>query len=112
MKIREELETTVGDGKLLLLIMEQIGLRVWFRYQKYREEYEYKRVVIAIDETPIGTFIELEGDEQGITETANVMGFTPADYVLESYYELFTAECRARKLSIPDMIFDQVPRLR
>jgi len=112
MKIRKELETTVGDGKLLFLIFDQLGLRVWFRYQKYREEYEYKNVVIAIDETPIGTFIELEGDEQGITETADVMGFTPADYVVESYYGLFTAECRARKLSITDMIFDQVPRLR
>lgn len=112
MKIREELETTIGDGELLLRMMDQIGLRVWFRYQKYREEYEYKHVVITIDETPIGTFVELEGNEQGIKETADIMGFTPSDYVLESYHALFIAECRARKLSITDMTFDQVPGLR
>ncbi len=33
-KVREELETTVGDGALLLRLFERLGFRVWFRYQK------------------------------------------------------------------------------
>ena len=107
MKIREELETTVGNAKLLLRMLDRLGLRVWFRYQKYREEFEHKGVIVTIDETPIGTFVELEGNEQGITETADAMGRTPADYVLESYRALFVADCGARKLSTTDMIFDQ-----
>src|SRR5262245_14112138 len=38
-KLREELETVVGDGPLLVHLFEELGFRVWFRYQKYREEF-------------------------------------------------------------------------
>src|SRR3712207_5323554 len=33
MKLREELETVVGDGLLLLRVLEELGYRVWFRYE-------------------------------------------------------------------------------
>src|SRR5476651_1901801 len=39
MKLREELETVVGDGTLVLRVLEELGFHVWFRYQKYREEF-------------------------------------------------------------------------
>src|SRR3954468_13926894 len=39
MKIREELETVIGDGDVLRRVFEQLGMHVWFRYEKYREEY-------------------------------------------------------------------------
>src|SRR6185295_9055090 len=54
MKIREELETIAADGTLLLRILEELGFHVWFRYQKYREEFALDDVIIAIDETPVG----------------------------------------------------------
>ena len=63
MKLREELETVVADGAVLHQVLERLGLHVWFRYQKYREEFAREDVVIAIDETPIGTFVEIEGTE-------------------------------------------------
>ena len=44
MKVREELETVVGDGHLLLRLFEELGFRVWFRYQKYREEFVHGRL--------------------------------------------------------------------
>ena len=53
-KVREELETAVGDGEMLLQVLERIGFRVWFRYEKYlSEELPARRhLVIAIDEAP------------------------------------------------------------
>src|SRR5205823_10768459 len=60
-KQREELETVVGDGPLLLRILEELGFHVWFRYQKYREEFAIGDVIVAIDETPVGTYLEIEG---------------------------------------------------
>ena len=77
MKLREELETVVGDGTLLLRVLEELGFHVWFRYQKYREEFALDDVIIAVDETPVGTFVEIEGSERGIATTAEALGRRP-----------------------------------
>ena len=109
MKEREELETAVGDVAALLGILDRLGLRVWFRYQKYREEFEHEGVIVAIDETPIGTFVELEGDARGIAAIASRMGRTAAEYVMDSYRGLFVADRADRKLAVTDMVFDPKP---
>src|SRR6476620_10788775 len=81
MKLREELETVVGDGQVVLHILEELGLHVWFRYEKYREEFAHEDVTVAVDETPVGVFVEIEGSEHGIVATADALGRTQADYV-------------------------------
>src|SRR6185369_10910485 len=81
MKLREELETVVGDGTLLLCLFEALGFHVWFRYEKYRQEFAKDDVIVAIAETPIGTFVELEGGEQGIVSAARALGCGQADYL-------------------------------
>lgn len=106
MKVREEIESTAGDGSNLVMILQRLGLEVWFRYQKYRQEFEHSGVILAVDETPIGTFIELEGDEAGIIDIATRMGRSEADYILESYREIFLRDRRDRGLSTVDMVFD------
>lgn len=105
MKVREELETAIGESEVLLALLERLGLRVWFHYQKYREEYSRPGIVLAIDETPIGTFVELEGNERGIEETARAMGRAPVDYVLDSYRGLFVKARKAKGLPVIDMVF-------
>jgi len=89
MKLREEHETPVADGTALLAILHALGLRIQFRYEKYREEFVLGDVVIAIDETPVGVFVELEGSQARIDETARRLGFTPAEYITDSYRMLF-----------------------
>jgi adenylate cyclase class 2 len=111
MKLREELETAVADAEILQRVLEHLGLRAWFRYQKYREEYTLEGVVIAIDETPIGTFVELEGTEAAITAAAAAMGRTTADYILDSYCGLFLRYREALGFRGPDMVFDEPDRL-
>lgn len=111
MKLREELETVVADADTLQRVLEHLGLRVWFRYQKYREEYTLDGVIIAVDETPIGTFVELEGTEAGITAAATAMGRTTADYILDSYCGLFLRYREALGFRGPHMIFDEPDRL-
>lgn len=106
-KVRDELETTIGDGDLMLLVLGQIGFGVWFRYQKYREEFAIGDVIVAVDETPVGTFVELEGGDRGITETAEALGRGPDDYVLESYRGLYGEHCRQHGLPLSDMLFDE-----
>jgi adenylate cyclase class 2 len=105
MKLREEIETGVGDGDVLLRLFEELGFRVWFRYQKYREEFGMKGVIVAVDETPVGTFVEIEGEERGITAVTEALGRTRADHVLDSYRGLFVRYCQEQGLPITDMVF-------
>ena len=108
MKIREEHETVVADGDTLLTILHELGLRVWFRYEKYREEFCASDVVIAIDETPVGTFVEIEGGEDRINQTAAALGKGPADYITDSYRTLFVRHCNEHGLDEGDMIFASI----
>jgi adenylate cyclase class 2 len=105
MKLREELETIIGDAELVTRILEELGLRVWFRYQKYREEFSYGDVTIAIDETPLGTFVEIEGADAGIRTTAESLGRTEDDFVVASYRALFLSDCEKRGVQPSDMLF-------
>ena len=107
MKLREELETIVGDGLLLLRVLEQLGFRVWFRYQKYREEFAREDVIVALDETPVGVFVEIEGSEAGIHEMASALARKPEDYVLDSYRGLFVKHCQRHGLPVSDMLFEE-----
>lgn len=105
-KTREEVETVVGDGEVLLRVFEELGLHVWFRYEKYREEYAHEDVIVAIDETPVGVFVELEGGEQGIAAMAEALGRSESDYVLDSYRGLFLKYREELGMSGADMVFD------
>jgi adenylate cyclase, class 2 len=107
MKLREEMETVVGDGETLLRCLEALGYKVWFRYQKYREEYALNDVVVAIDETPVGVFAEIEGGEQGILDMTRALGRATDDFVLDSYRALFMEHRRAHGLPATDMLFDE-----
>jgi adenylate cyclase, class 2 len=91
-KRREEIESRVDDPAAFRAILERLGLRVTFRYQKYREVYESEAVEIVVDETPIGVFLEIEGPLEEIHEAARAMGFEPESYIADTYAALFLAD--------------------
>ena len=105
MKLREELETVVGDGSVLVCVLEELGFHAWFRYEKYREEFALDDVIVAIDETPVGTFVEIEGGDRGIHEMAEALGRAPSDYVLDSYRRIYILDCESRGIRPADMLF-------
>jgi adenylate cyclase class 2 len=104
-KIREEYETVVSDAATLQTILEELGLHVWFRYEKYREEFTADDAVIAIDETPVGVFVEIEGSEEAIHNIAAALGKTTADYITDSYRFLFLQHRDANGLDGSNMVF-------
>jgi adenylate cyclase class 2 len=106
-KLREERETIVSDGETMLYVLERLGFSVWFRYQKYREEFGARDAVIALDETPIGTFVEIEGSESAITELALALGRAESDYLLDSYRSLYVQHCEANRTTAGNMLFDE-----
>jgi len=105
MKLREEHETVVSDGDALRRVFGELGFHPWFRYQKYREEFAAQDATIAIDETPVGTFIEIEGGEAAIHALTRALGRTPSDFILESYRSLFLQRRAHFGISGDDMVF-------
>jgi adenylate cyclase class 2 len=108
-KSREEIETGVADGPSVLEILGRLGMRVWFRYQKYREEWaariDGEVVVVALDETPVGSFAELEGAEGAIRRLAGTLGYRETDFIRDSYYTLYVRACAERGESAAHMLF-------
>jgi adenylate cyclase class 2 len=111
-KVREEIEVEVADASVLAKIFEGLGMRGWFRYEKYRTTLRLpartswaKGLLIELDETPIGTFVELEGPPAAIDRAAQELGYSRRDYVLRSYLALYVEDCRRRGREPEDMLF-------
>ena len=93
-KTREELETRIEDGATMLRVLDRIGMSVCFRYQKYRREFLLDEVHIAVDETPVGIYVEFEGTEDGIRALAARMEIAESRFLRLSYYSLYMEHCR------------------
>jgi len=100
-KIREERETEVQDLTTLEVILERLGLEVMSCYEKFRTSYSFtipgrgRCVQLAVDETPIGNYLEIEGIEADIEKVAVKLGFGKEAFIKESYLTLF-AKSRLR----------------
>jgi adenylate cyclase, class 2 len=104
-KTREELETRIEDATTLLQILEGIGMRICFRYQKYRREFILNGVHVTVDETPIGNYAEIEGPEDGILGLARNLGISESRFLRHSYYALYLEHCKKKGVAPQFMVF-------
>jgi adenylate cyclase class 2 len=111
-KVREEFQLEIADATVLAKIFEGLGMRGWFRYEKYRTTFRLPAgsswaggLLIELDETPIGTYVELEGPPAAIDRAAQELGYSRRDYVLKNYLALYVEECRRRGQEPRDMVF-------
>lgn len=111
-KVRGEIETRVEDGECLRRIFENLGLREVFRYEKYRTTFGRRRdavrahpPLLEFDETPIGTYVELEGPRGWIDAVASKLGFGRKDYITASYAALYFENCKAHGRRPKGMVF-------
>ncbi len=116
-KVREEIELEVSDAKALARIFEGLGMNAWFRYEKLRTTFRLpgsqgwaKGLLIELDETPIGVFLELEGPAAAIDRAARALGFQSRDYILANYMVLYREYCRSRDEEPRDMLFAKKAR--
>jgi adenylate cyclase class 2 len=111
-KLREEIEMEVTDALTLATIFEGLGMAGWFRYEKYRTTFRLpaskawaQGLLIELDETPIGTYVELEGPAGAIDRAATELGYSKRDYVLKNYLTLYVDECRSKGIEPVHMVF-------
>jgi adenylate cyclase class 2 len=95
-KIRVETETIVAECAAMDEIFKQLGYLPAFIYEKYRTEWSHSAnpsaeitAHLVIDETPIGTYAELEGPTAWIDQTLAALDIDPATCLTDSYGKLF-----------------------
>jgi adenylate cyclase, class 2 len=129
-KVREEIEADISDPAPMARILEALGLRGWFHYEKFRTTFSFpakaawaKGLLIELDETPSGDFIELEGPAEAIDRAAKELGYSEADYITKSYLALHIEICAKQGKTIaqlapgvvtgiPDMVFPEGKKSR
>jgi adenylate cyclase class 2 len=107
-KSRRELETGVDSPERLAEVLGELGLAPRFTYEKRRTTWRFadsSRPLVVVDETPIGLFAEVEGEDGAVRALCAELGVPEGDWISESYVTLYV---RAREAdpSLPaDMVF-------
>ncbi len=74
--LRKEIEVEVSDFETTRRLLESLGYQVVMMYEKYRANYLLDSLVISVDETPLGLFVELEGESPAqVRQAAQTLGF-------------------------------------
>jgi adenylate cyclase class 2 len=104
-KHRIETETDVSDGNSLAEVFVSLGLLPSFRYEKWRTEWSDGQGHCVVDETPIGNYAELEGPDDWIDRTAQLLGIDASEHLTLSYGRLFDLWREQHNSSAQDLTF-------
>jgi len=106
-KEKFERELVVRNPSRWRQVFFDLGLRPSFRYEKFRTTLRIPRLdlVLDLDETPAGVFLELEGAPRAIDQTARALGFSPSVYYRGTYWDVYAADCRRRGRTPRNMLF-------
>jgi adenylate cyclase class 2 len=105
-KIRAEREQPVPQSShQYAKALVALGFRPAFRYDKFRTTFSLPALQLDLDETPAGTYLELEGNPKAIDSVAKSLGFTRKAYLRATYWDLYAAACRRRGTKPKNMLF-------
>ena len=103
---REETELVVEDFEKARQLLEALGYRSFFSYEKYRTTYQWNETLTMLDELPYGNFVEIEGETgESICNTASQLHLNWENAIAASYHALFERARRALSLSIKSLSF-------
>ena len=107
-KSRLELESGVAEPDRIAGLLVELGFAPRFTYDKRRTTWRFtspERPVVAVDETPLGLFAELEGEDKAVRTLAEELEVPEDSFIPESYVGLW-AKAREKDPSLsPDMVF-------
>ncbi len=111
-KSRAELELEIARAGAMSEILERLGFRPVFRYEKYRTEFRRAGAsgTAMLDETPVGVYLELEGTARWIDRTARQLGYGERDFITCSYARLYLDWCERHQVAPSHMVFKAVRR--
>jgi len=104
-KSRDEVQTGVESFELAIQLLDALGYKPTFRYQKFREVWRLKETEIVLDRTPIGDYFEIEGSIDTIRAVATDLGMSMDQALRQSYVDLYRQARRTRADLPENMVF-------
>jgi len=104
-KSREEVQTGVESFELAIELLDALGFKPVFRYQKFREVWRIQDVEVVLDRTPIGEYFEIEGPMDLIRSISNELGMNMDQAIRQSYADLYRQARRTRNDLPENMVF-------
>jgi adenylate cyclase class 2 len=87
-KRHREDETGVEDAQGLADILDALGYKPTLVYEKRRATWKLKGAEVVVDELPFGLFVEIEGEENTITEVEQSLALTEEEEEPATYPDL------------------------
>lgn len=91
LKIRPEIQTFVTNPEAMEGILSALGYAPVFRMAKRRATFQRDGLEACLDETPFGSYLELEGEPQAIRLAMEHLGLDASHIEPRSYATLFKA---------------------
>ncbi len=104
-KSREEVQTGVESFEHAIELLDALGFKPVFRYQKFREVWRVKEVEVVLDRTPIGDYFEIEGTADLIRSIAAELGMNMDQAIRQTYADLYRQARRTRSDLPENMVF-------
>jgi adenylate cyclase, class 2 len=102
---RSEIEVKVEDFFAGQRLLEALGYKVVFVYEKYRAIYSFEDTQVMLDELPYGSFVEIEGRDENIRALARMLGLKWGHAIPASYHLLFENMRTTLGLDFRDLTF-------
>jgi adenylate cyclase, class 2 len=104
-KSREEVQTGVESFELAIQLLDSLGYKPVFRYQKFREVWRLRDVEVVLDRTPIGEYFEIEGPMDTIRTIAAELDMNMDQAIRQTYADLYRQARRTRSDLGENMVF-------
>jgi adenylate cyclase class 2 len=105
--LRKEIEVVVSDFEAAKRLLEALGYQVVMMYEKYRANYLIGSLVMSVDETPLGLFVELEGESPAqVRDAAQTLGLDWEARINFSYTALLSLFNQRTAHTFRDLSFE------
>jgi adenylate cyclase class 2 len=101
MKIRAETELQLSDRDAMIGILNGLGFSVSLEYQKMRESWNFDGAVVELDTLEFGRFVEIEGAEDQIRRTAELLSLDMSKAERRGYTSMMRAHQAGERRSGP-----------
>lgn len=106
-KMVREIEMNVDDRDAALALLQALGYHLNWRYEKRRETLHLDGLEICLDDTPLGFFMELEGQPAQIESLAARLDLDIVNGLTQGYGELFDLARTGLHLDVQHMTFEE-----